>query len=100
LIRAAATPARRERASAQRSITIFGQHLVAWGSARTQRATDPDWTERRLVPLAPRTLKRLGTITEGIKTRIGVNIEPMQLAGLLLEKTADQLSEDEVNDLA
>lgn len=64
------------------------------------RATDPDWTERRLVPLAPRTLKRLEAITEGIKTRSGVNVEPMQLAGLLLEKTAEQLNEDEVNDLA
>lgn len=64
------------------------------------RATDPDWTERRLVPLAPRTLKRLEAITEGIKTRSGVNVEPMQLAGLLLEKTTEQLSEDAVNDLA
>ena len=64
------------------------------------RATDPDWTERRLVPLAPRTLKRLEAITEGIKRRSGVSVEPMQLAGLLLEKTAEQLNEDEVNDLA
>ena len=28
------------------------------------RATDPDWTVRRLVPLAPRTLKRLEAITK------------------------------------
>jgi hypothetical protein len=64
------------------------------------RATDPDWTERRLVPLAPRTLKRLEAITEGIKTRTGVKVEPMQLAGLLLEKTTEQLSEEAVTDLA
>jgi hypothetical protein len=64
------------------------------------RATDPDWTERRLVPLAPRTLKRLETITEGVRARSGVNVEPMQLAGLLLEKTTEQLSEDEISDLA
>lgn len=64
------------------------------------RATDPDWTERRLVPLAPRTLKRLEAITEGVRARSGVNVEPMQLAGLLLEKTTEQLSEDEVDDLA
>lgn len=63
------------------------------------RATDPDWTERRLVPLAPRTLKRLEAVTEGIKTRSGVNIEPMQLAGLLLEKTTEQLSDDAVDEL-
>ena len=64
------------------------------------RATDPDWTERRLVPLAPRTLKRLEAITKGIKTRTGVNVEPMQLAALLLEKTTEQLSEEAVTDLA
>ena len=63
------------------------------------RATDPDWTERRLVPLAPRTLKRLEAITEDVKARSGVSVEPMQLAALLLEKTTEQLSEDEVRDL-
>jgi len=63
------------------------------------RATDPEWTERRLVPLAPRTLKRLEAITEGVKARNGVSLEPMQLAALLLEKTTEQLNEDEVKDL-
>jgi hypothetical protein len=63
------------------------------------RATDPDWTERRLVPLAPRTLKRLEAITEGVRTRSGVSVEPMQLAALLLEKTTEQLNEDDVKDL-
>ena len=29
-----------------------------------------------------------------------MNVEPMQLAGLLLETTTERLSEDEVNDLA
>lgn len=63
------------------------------------RATNPDWTERRLVPLAPRTLKRLEAITKGVKARSGVSVEPMQLAALLLEKTTEQLNADEVNDL-
>ena len=63
------------------------------------RATDPDWTERRLVPLAVRTLKRLEAITEGVRERSGVSVEPMQLAALLLEKTTEQLNEDEVKDL-
>ena len=31
--------------------------------ARGGRATDPDWAERRLVPLAPRTLERLEVLT-------------------------------------
>ena len=63
------------------------------------RPTDPGWTERRLVPLAPRTLERLEAITEGVRARSGVNVEPMQLAALLLEKTTEQLSEDEAKDL-
>ena len=63
------------------------------------RATDPEWTERRLVPLAPRTLKRLEAITEDVRERRGVNIEPMQLAALLLERTTEQLNEEEIEDL-
>jgi hypothetical protein len=63
------------------------------------RATDPDWTERRLVPLAPRTLKRLEAITEDLRARSGVSVEPMQIAALLLEKTTEQLNEDAVEDL-
>jgi hypothetical protein len=64
------------------------------------RATDPRWTERRLVPLAPRTLERLEAITESVREHSGVNVEPMQLAALLLEKTTEQLSEDEAKHLA
>jgi hypothetical protein len=63
------------------------------------RATDPRWTERRLVPLAPRTLERLEAITESVRERSGVSVEPMQLAALLLEKTTEQLSEEEAKDL-
>lgn len=63
------------------------------------RATDPEWTERRLVPLAPRTLKRLEAIAEGVRERSGVNVEPMQLAALLLEKTTEELNEEEVKHL-
>src|SRR3984893_19032731 len=44
------------------------------------RPTDPRWTERRLVPLAPRTLERLGAITTKVRERSGVKIEPRQLA--------------------
>src|SRR6059036_1395655 len=59
------------------------------------RPTDPRWTERRLVPLAPRTLERLEAMTERVRAHSGVNVEPMQLAALLLEKTTEQLSEEE-----
>ena len=59
------------------------------------RATDPNWTERRLVPLAPRTLARLEELATRIRERSQVAIEPMQLAGLLLEKTTEQVSDAE-----
>ena len=63
------------------------------------RATDPDWTERRLVPLAPRTLERLEAITARVRTRNGVSVQPMQLAALLLERSAERLSTDEAEAL-
>jgi hypothetical protein len=63
------------------------------------RPTDAGWTERRLVPLAPRTLKRLEDITAKMRERGRVSVEPMQLAALLLEKKAEELSEREVERL-
>lgn len=63
------------------------------------RPTDPRWTERRLVPLAPRTLERLEQIAAKLRERGGVNLGPMQLAALLLEKTTEQLSEGQVEAL-
>jgi hypothetical protein len=63
------------------------------------RATDPHWTERRLVPLAPRTLTRLTEVAARIREQSQVSIEPMQLAGLLLEKTMEQLSAEEAEQL-
>jgi hypothetical protein len=62
------------------------------------RPTDRNWTERRLLPLAPATLKRLEELADNIRTDRGINLEPMQLAALLLEKAAE-ISADEVEDL-
>lgn len=63
------------------------------------RPTDPRWTERRLVPLAPETLDRLEELTSRIRKRVNVNVEPMQLAGLLLERTTKQLSDEDAEKL-
>jgi hypothetical protein len=63
------------------------------------RPTDPAWTERRLLPLAPRTLKRLEEIAANVRKHGGANLEPMQLAALLIEKTAEQLSDEEAKEL-
>ncbi len=61
--------------------------------------TDPSWTERRLLPLAPRTLKRLEELAAKVREHGGANLEPMQLAALLIEKTTEQLSEGEAEEL-
>ena len=63
------------------------------------RPTDPRWIERRLVPLAPRTLERLEQIAAKIREHGGVSVEPMQLAALLLEKKTEELSEGEAERL-
>jgi len=63
------------------------------------RPTDASWTERRLLPLAPRTLKRLEDIAAKLRARGGVSVEPMQLAALLLEKKTEELSEREAEGL-
>src|SRR5213594_1692541 len=46
------------------------------------RPTDPRWTERRLVPLAPETLERLEEITSRVRQHGALNVEPMQLAAM------------------
>src|ERR1700730_12728424 len=64
------------------------------------RPTDPAWTERRLLPLAPRTLKRLEEMAEKVRENRGATLEAMQLAALLLERTAEQPSDEEAEKLA
>jgi hypothetical protein len=49
--------------------------------------------------LARRTLTRLEAITDDVRERRGVSLEPMQLAALLLEETTEQLNEKEVENL-
>ena len=63
------------------------------------RATDPNWTERRLVPLAPRTLARLEALAAELREQSQVALEPMQLAGLLLERSTEQVSAEEAERL-
>jgi hypothetical protein len=67
--------------------------------SRGGRPTDPGWTERRLIPLAPKTLERLEEIAAKVREHGGVSVEPMQLAALLLEKTTDDLNEAEAEKL-
>lgn len=63
------------------------------------RPTDPGWTERRLVPLAPHTLALLEQLAAGVRGRGGGVVEPMQLAALLLERASAELTEDAATQL-
>ena len=56
------------------------------------RATDPEWTEQRLVRLKPATLKRLQRLAQHLSGR-GQKLAPMQLAALLLEGASEQAEE-------
>ena len=49
------------------------------------RSTDPSWDKKRLVPLASDTLKSLEKLAKDGQVRV----EPMQLAGLMLEKLVE-----------
>jgi hypothetical protein len=64
------------------------------------RATDPHWTERRLVPLTPETLARLSKLARSLGKELGVALTPLQLAALLLEHAAGKADEDAARLLA
>jgi hypothetical protein len=58
------------------------------------RATDPVWTERRLVPLSRPTLDRLQHLCGRMHVH-GVTISPLQMAALLLEHAIELVEEGE-----
>lgn len=57
------------------------------------RATDPAWTERRLVPLTPETLEKLERLARDLSESRGVAVTPLQLAALLLQRATMQMVE-------
>jgi hypothetical protein len=90
----------------QAAAGAFGAaHLAHEVRARFQtpatggRATDAAWTERRLVPLAPATLDRLEVLAATLCERAGVEIQPMQLAALLLEAATASVSDNDAEAL-
>ena len=56
------------------------------------RATDPEWTEQRLVRLKTATLQRLERLAKHLSTR-SQRLAPMQLAALLLEKASEDVDQ-------
>jgi hypothetical protein len=63
------------------------------------RATDPAWSSRRLLPLAEQSLRRLEGIADAIEQRRQVHIDPMQVAALLLERTLEQVTDEEAENI-
>ncbi len=63
------------------------------------RPTDPGWSEKRLVPIAPRTLKRLERIAKRLYEATGIRVEPMQLAAILVETTIESVWAEEAERL-
>ena len=63
------------------------------------RATDPTWSERRLVPLKPDTLARLEALAVELQKQSNVGVGPMQLAAMLLERSLETMSERETEEL-
>lgn len=53
------------------------------------RATDPAWSEQRLVRLSPKTLERLEKLAEQ------AHASPMQVAALLLEQAVQTVASQE-----
>ena len=56
------------------------------------RATDPEWTEQRLVRLKTATLQRLERLAKHLSDR-GQRLAPMQLAALLLERASEDVEQ-------
>lgn len=67
--------------------------------AKGGRATDPTWTERRLVPLKPETLARLEALAVELQKQSNVSVGPMQLAAMLLERSLETISEHGTEEL-
>jgi hypothetical protein len=59
------------------------------------RPTDPSWTERRLLPLTPATLSRLEELAARLRERTGAEVQPLQLAAVLMEKLVNSKTVDQ-----
>lgn len=63
------------------------------------RPTDPSWSDKRLVPIAPRTLDRLQRMAKRLYEDTGLRVEPMQLAAILLETTIESIDAEHADPL-
>ncbi len=63
------------------------------------RPTDPEWTQRRIVPLAEQTLGRLEQLAKRVGEAENVRVEPMQVAALILERTLESMTDEDAGKL-
>lgn len=84
-------------AAAELAASVLDRFRVPAGGGR---ATDPKWTERRLVPLAPQTLAHLEKLAKALSQDATPSIGPLQVAALLLEHALTQIDPDILEDLA
>jgi hypothetical protein len=63
------------------------------------RSTDPSWTEKRLLSLAPETLARLERLAKAVSDK-GLSVGPLQVAALLLERATADADDRSVIELA
>ncbi len=57
------------------------------------RATNPEWTERRLIPLSQQTLQRLEEMAESLR------VAPLQVAAMLLEQAVSNVGREAISEL-
>ena len=60
------------------------------------RARDPEWTQKRLLPIRPETLTRLQELSARVSEIVEFRVEPLQIAALLVERDLDRLDDREV----
>jgi hypothetical protein len=63
------------------------------------RATDPKWTQRRILPLAEQTLGRLAQLARKVGEAENARVEPMQVAALILERTLESMTDEDAGKL-
>ena len=64
------------------------------------RPTDPSWRTKRLVPLRDQTLQRLEQLARKIEQKRNIHVEPMQVAAMLLERTLENVTEEDAEEIA
>ncbi len=63
---------------------------------RGGRATNPNWSEKRLVGLSRDTLQRLEELARSASENGDTTVEPMQLAALLLENAVERAAKETI----